>query len=236
MVASYLFIPVPQADGAMLPVHGVGWTLNYEMFFYALFCLALVFARRTGILIVAAILLVLVLVNLAMPVPGPLGFWADPIVLEFVFGMLIALAFGPKPRLPWPVVGVIVAAALAVIVATDFSLGGPLRPFGWGLPCAAIVGALLCADAPKRLGRGLRALLFLGDASYALYLTNSVAMTLPRRLLPNLIDPAAWPLVHALLLLAIAVTVAGLVHVLLERPLTRALQQRISAHYRPVSV
>jgi exopolysaccharide production protein ExoZ len=48
VVSSYLFIPFLQTDGAMLPVHGVGWTLNYEMFFYAWFCLALLFARRTG--------------------------------------------------------------------------------------------------------------------------------------------------------------------------------------------
>jgi len=33
LVASLLFVPWPRPDGAMLPVHMLGWTLNFEMFF-----------------------------------------------------------------------------------------------------------------------------------------------------------------------------------------------------------
>jgi exopolysaccharide production protein ExoZ len=40
-VASYLFIPCRNLDANFMPILGVGWTLNYEMFFYALKALAL---------------------------------------------------------------------------------------------------------------------------------------------------------------------------------------------------
>ena len=35
IAASYLFFPFPREDGTMQPVVGLGWTLNYEMFFYS---------------------------------------------------------------------------------------------------------------------------------------------------------------------------------------------------------
>jgi peptidoglycan/LPS O-acetylase OafA/YrhL len=47
---SLTFIPYstgPTAD--MEPVLGQGWTLNYEMFFYALFAIALILPRRVGL-------------------------------------------------------------------------------------------------------------------------------------------------------------------------------------------
>src|SRR6185437_6250311 len=44
-LTSYLFIPYERPSGEMGPLYGVGWTLEYEMFFYGLFAVAL-FAQR----------------------------------------------------------------------------------------------------------------------------------------------------------------------------------------------
>ena len=48
VVASYLFVPWPRQDGAMQPLFRLGWTLNYEMLFYALFAPFLLMTRRAG--------------------------------------------------------------------------------------------------------------------------------------------------------------------------------------------
>jgi hypothetical protein len=61
-----------------------------------------------------------------------------------------------------------------------------------------------------------------------------MAMTLPRRFFPSLVDPNASPMLYATLLLLIAVAVAIAAYVLFERPVTRVLQKRISKLY-PVS-
>src|ERR1700730_16181483 len=37
LLGSYLFIPYRAPGDNIVPVYGVGWTLNFEMFFYALF-------------------------------------------------------------------------------------------------------------------------------------------------------------------------------------------------------
>src|SRR5215467_2504234 len=40
-LASYFFIPYRRPSGAMDPLYGIGWTLNYEMFFYVVFAVAM---------------------------------------------------------------------------------------------------------------------------------------------------------------------------------------------------
>ena len=47
MIASYLFYPYVRPDGWGAPLLGVGWTLNYEVFFYTLFGLLIFLQRRT---------------------------------------------------------------------------------------------------------------------------------------------------------------------------------------------
>jgi exopolysaccharide production protein ExoZ len=37
IIASFMFLPFARPDGTMFPLHSVGWTLNYEVFFYVIF-------------------------------------------------------------------------------------------------------------------------------------------------------------------------------------------------------
>ena len=46
LLKSLAFIPYPRSDGQMHPLVFVGWTLNYEMMFYALFAVGMLFARK----------------------------------------------------------------------------------------------------------------------------------------------------------------------------------------------
>jgi exopolysaccharide production protein ExoZ len=225
VLASYLFIPVPHTDGFMAPVNGVGWTLNYEMFFYACFSVAVLFSRRIGVVLLALALLCFVGFNNAVPQPPPFGYWAKPIILEFVFGMMIGLALREGVRIPTIVSLAMVIAAIAVhIVYRD------TRLLGWGVSAALIVGA--CALSTRSVsctGPLCRALSFLGDASYALYLVHPIAITLPRRLFPHFIDAATHPWLYVALLLCITIAAAIVVHVAFERPTTRVLQRAIKS-------
>ncbi len=93
-----------------MPVHGLGWTLNYEMFFYALFAVSMAFSRVRAVVLCASILLIGIIIAAFTPLPLPLRFWFDSIVVEFIFGMTIALAYRSGVRLPmWLRLSVVVA-------------------------------------------------------------------------------------------------------------------------------
>jgi hypothetical protein len=101
IVASFAFLPYPRISGEMIPVYDLGWTLNCEMFFYAVFACAIVLPRRRAVLCIVFLFAALATLNLMSgPFPQPLAFWCDPLILEFCFGMLIALAYRAGVRLP----------------------------------------------------------------------------------------------------------------------------------------
>jgi peptidoglycan/LPS O-acetylase OafA/YrhL len=218
IVASFLFLPYPRPDGLMMPLHGLGWTLNYEMLFYAVFAVGIVLPRGGAVLAITAFLTAMVVANWMLgPFPEPLAFWCGSIMLEFCFGMLIALAYRRGWRLPPSVTYGLILAALVGYATTKFSSANvTFRLIEWGLPAAALVGALVMSKEA-----------LLGDASYSLYLLHPLTIDACRRFLPRLIDPAAHPWTYALALIAISVAVAIVAYLMFEKPVTRALQKRI---------
>jgi exopolysaccharide production protein ExoZ len=57
VIKSMLFVPYFNANGSMGPVVSPGWTLNYEMFFYVIFAVSLLFSAGFRFLFLAAIFL-----------------------------------------------------------------------------------------------------------------------------------------------------------------------------------
>ena len=76
LVASFLFYPYPRPDGLAVPVHALGWTLNYEMFFYVLFAVAIVLPRRAAVMAVTALFVTLVVIGRLFTLPLPFAYWS----------------------------------------------------------------------------------------------------------------------------------------------------------------
>jgi len=229
VIASFLFIPYPLPSGLMAPVHALGWTLNYEMFFYAVFALAIMLPRRSAIFVISALFALLVALGLLVPLRQPFAFWFSPIILEFCFGMFIALAWPDSRRLPrWASLSLIAAALAAYAVS---ALWGPVvawRALEWGVPGAMLVAALALARAEVTQAPGpvARAFVFLGDASYSLYLVHAIVIPGVRRVMPSL-DTPLMPWLYALALIGASIAAACLSYLWFERPITRALQRWI---------
>jgi exopolysaccharide production protein ExoZ len=170
VIASFLALPQPGE-----PLLVVGWTLTYELVFYAVFALALRFERRRLPIVVGAWLLAAVLVGALGPHENPwvrvLGSWFN---LEFVFGMAIGtLVLRETLVAPRALLAAALALIVAVCIVTAYSGREYFeiawwRPWAVGLPMALLVYAALGLES-----RGLVAPAWLraqGDASYALYL------------------------------------------------------------------
>jgi exopolysaccharide production protein ExoZ len=215
VIQSLLFYPF----SSRLPVVDVGWTLDYEMFFYALFGVALLLPARTALLAVSAALSAICAIGLAFSVGRPnIGF---PISIEFAFGMAVGYAYCRGAILDKGHAMALIALGAAIIALTGIVKLEPntndLRVVVWGLPALAIiVGATLSRWHWEGLSSTLAILL--GDSSYAIYLFHPPVLKLLDHFLAHRIW---WPMTAALSVMA------GIaVHLYVERPLLNFLRQR----------
>jgi len=231
LAASFLFWPYPRLDGLAFPVHLLGWTLNYEMFFYAAFAVAILLPRRACVTTVCVAFAALVALGRLIVLPLPVLFWSNPIILEFCYGMLIALTYREGFRLP--VAG---AWALGIVAIVAFAAmhyppqaWSDWRALFWGLPAAALVASCALSSKTWHPGPAGRFFGLLGDASYSLYLVHPLTFPLVRWTVGRLFvgTDAGWVYAAIAWLVAIAASVAC--YLVFERPITRALQGRLRA-------
>ena len=71
IAGSYLFIPVLRAADDLRPILGQGWTLDYEMFFYAAFTLAILWPRRFGVAFITIGFVVLAILGRNLDISTP---------------------------------------------------------------------------------------------------------------------------------------------------------------------
>ena len=239
LLASILFLPDLRPDGTMRPVVFVGWTLNFEMAFYVLFALGLAARRRwLGIVGTVGALIAAVAWGQAVhPAEPVLGFYTQPMALEFALGMLLGLAWPrlkPPPWAKWPLVlaGV---AAFALMLAAPELWPGMDRLIAFGLPAGVIVAACLMLELQGWAIRW-RWVKALGAASYAVYLshffvTQAVILVAHKA---GLHGPLAAGLAAAVAFVGVAV--AGLIlHRSLEQGGDRLIGWLLSRRERPVA-
>ncbi len=230
---------------ALLPsahlIISVSWTLICEIYFYLVFAATLLTRNRLATALgTTAAIAILTLIAPAVTAGVLREFLTDPIVYEFVFGLWLAMAFMrsiPHWRLSpmLAVLGFILLAAASLYVSHPNTNGltGWSRLFAWGLPAVLIVAASLSIPAPRNAIQ--RQLVFLGDASYATYLTHGFVMIAYAFLLKR------TPLTHVpqimiVPLVVLMATALGIIaHLFIEKPTLRLIR-RWSASKRFISV
>jgi exopolysaccharide production protein ExoZ len=232
IAASYLFVPFDTyGDGRAFPVFDLGWTLNYEMFFYAVFAVAVLLPRRRAVAAVAAMLLLVVAAGSVVSNDQvALHFWTRPILLDFGLGMGVGLALSEGVRLPRSVrIALAVAALILLVLDPTHLFAGPVGVTvdnGWarvlvaGIPATALLAAATLGPEP-RLRKPLVPLTAIGNASYSLYMLHPVALIVLEKLAQKL--PAVRLLPGSLLVLVTvlaAIALAQAAFVWGERPMT----------------
>jgi exopolysaccharide production protein ExoZ len=224
VATSYAFVPTLASSGFIQPIYSLGWTLNYEMFFYVVFAAFISQVRGRALLLVGLTISGLIAAHPLIPVAATaLVFWTNPIMAEFLFGVVIGAMATTAFTLPdWlRVVGALLA--IGALIAGHVEGVALSEPIAVGMPVAVLV-AMAVFGRPVSIPVHL---LLIGDASYALYLMHPFAMrgaSLVWRML-HLAGPAAAGC-YVVVSLAMALLAAVATHLWFERPVTGWLRMR----------
>ncbi|MFL9903782.1 acyltransferase [Paraburkholderia fungorum] len=220
---SLLFIPVRE----FFPVNGVGWTLTMEAFFYVTFGIVVVRLRRSPAWLVAVFGGISVLARLA-PHSMILTFYSDPIVWCFVAG--IGVYHLHATRLVARLRYVILALALVGFAHAAHGflpphVWGPETVIPWDIPSILLVLSVTSIEATDGWPRSILARLMgsIGDASYSLYLSHIITISLlnaPLLMFASRLG-IAQPNFMLFVFVAAAVVCSIAVYRFVERPLTR---------------
>ncbi|WP_243371705.1 acyltransferase family protein [Microvirga solisilvae] len=228
ILASYLFIPLARPDGLVQPLYSLGWTLNYEIYFYLLFAMTLAWPLKRSVPVLITVMAATVALGRFVTLPLPLSFWTNPIVLEFAFGMMLGLLKVEGFTLSRAWRGALFISGLGLLVV--WAHAGLPRAIAYGLPAALLVAA--AALGAERLvqptGWFVRVGSALGDASYALYLVHPFVIRAGREVvvrsgLGTIVG--GWG--YIALVLAGAVVASLMIFRWYESPLTEWIRQRL---------
>lgn len=241
VMMSFLFIPSWTESLEFEPILPMGWTLNYELWFYLLFYIAMrINVSNREMLCSLFIVGVYVLTNL-LPLDrtAPLSFYANSIVMEFAVGMAIAVLYRKKKHLfdqvPRGVALTGAIAALVVFSATTSpaSHGNVPRCVYWGVPAGLCVMVCLCMEEqfkqrPRWLISGA---LVGGEISYPLYLMHMFVIAALSRVFMVSAGNVVGSFLMALLLSSVA---AYLVSYYVDQPIRRVLSATFLTRSSPV--
>ncbi len=245
LTSSLLFFPNEFPGNRHDLVLNLGWTLMYELFFYAAFAVTFALkslARSFGILCIGFAALILSRFVVDSPIYLA-DFFRRPILLEFLYGAAFAILyirFVKHPLMRSVRAGVLlIIAGFLTPIPTIAVLGEmALAPDGLrflvlGIPALAVVaGCLILENADLRVKS--RSVLLLGAASYALYLFHPALLQGTVKVAAAVLPRADVSSAMLAVILAMSVAFVGaiFIHLTLERPIL-ALGQRLT--WRPVN-
>jgi exopolysaccharide production protein ExoZ len=219
-MTSFLFIPDirPGSDVPLSPVLFVGWSLNFEMMFYAIFAAALTLRGdgRSNAVMIAILALWVAHLSFANPYVRWLG---DDIILNFAVGIALwrlTPAIHRGLAIPLTLLGIV------MLVAHDLT---PLAAATAGAGIL-VLSAVAVERAGLHVGKGW--LTAQGDASYSLYLIHPFVLQAIGELAvrTGVNETLAGLCITVVVMFAASVVIATMFHRLVERPITDMLRRR----------
>ena len=239
---SVLLLPMPHH----WRIVDFSWTMMFEIIFYCVLGSLLLFTVRRAVPLL--ILLLTLMVCLSGVVDIGQEKWAvvaNPILLEFIFGAVIAVLFFRHQRLR--AIGILLlccGTAYALYVRMHPRAGAVgmveilygnthdvlVRSLTWGVAAALIIGGVVFWSPVVRSRVGKVAVV-IGNASYSIYLGSSLVMEFGARAIQRLhrVDassPLGWVAMYQTALVLMVVVTGWISYQFVEWPLVRRLQAR----------
>ena len=241
LIKSLLFLPVdPSTPPYFGLAYGLGWTLNFEMYFYAVLGLSLlaknyrweVFYSWIFITIIVIPLITSGMVSLSVKHDYHLSLTyinqiTNPIILLFVAGVIVGKLYLSEFEIKNKV-NARLLSALTVIVALAWTYSG-IPNFhgilGWGLPIT--IAFLTIAISSKTLSFNPPAwTIWIGEISYSLYLSHRLTQVSSTKVLVFLgVERFGQTWLFVILTTLLSILMASIFYYLVEKKISVAIQR-----------
>ena len=226
VVSSYLLWPSAKHDGTMHPLLDQGWTLSFEIYFYLFFAVAIAFGfRRMLLIFLIAVFGALALIADPAYLPsGAAYLFRSPLIVEFLLGVaaaqLVLRLRGVGLTLRSRCSTVLLIAGPACLLATTLLSPDQNRVLVWGVPSFMIVVGAALNDFAHPVRSKFP--IFLGDASYSIYLTHGFFTLAAGTVMKKVAATQSVP-PDAIVLIGSVVTVilGSLTYPMVEKPLLK---------------
>jgi peptidoglycan/LPS O-acetylase OafA/YrhL len=224
------------ADKTRLPILPVAWTLTHEMLFYILFAALFFIKNKAGILLIASAWIAIIVTAPGMKASGS-NYLLDTFLssrnLEFIMGCV--MAYFASHYVNWKIsVAALICGLGMLAVAWGNTLSGysitTLEDWAvYGIPFALIIfGATrLERFIHNKEGKVFRFLVYIGDASYSIYLVHFIVIIVCKRTINDF--GMEYGYIEFWVTSAIALVVSLAMYELIEEPMIRWFN-RVKAH------
>lgn len=194
-----------------LPILPAGWTLQYEMFFYLLFAIALIFFRKQRFVTLNVMLLSTIILQTK-----------HNLLLEFSFGGIAYLLYKSNfvIRFKVPLLCLFLAIDIVNLLVFEERFATTYRVFIFGIPALFIVTSIASMNMPKK------SLQTTGDYSYSLYLIHFPLLSICFKFFSNHVSGSTPAWILTVVSVSICNIAAFFSWKYIEAPMTDFLRNR----------
>ena len=226
-LASFLYLPTINP----LPVLAVGWTLNYEMYFYLIFGCVLFLPSKYQIQVLSAWISFSVILGFFYHSDNLLfNQITNQLLIEFLLGVLAGRLYLTENF--WSVTKSLIIISISffiIIFAELVDVGEEFRSLIYGIPCAGLVSSLIMLEAKNIYKFDNKFLLLAGNISYSLYLVHLIVIVIYGKIVMTFL---LFDYVNGYILLfgdfIVCILTAILTYKLIEQPLHSNATKRLN--------
>ncbi|HED2468190.1 TPA: acyltransferase [Enterobacter mori] len=179
LLQSFLLLPAKISESSFSPFLGQGWTLQYELYFYLVFALALLVLSGWKVIALCSSIIIALLATSKYSTFNESVHYlvSNPIVIDFIMGMIAAklyISLSCKGVSLPPIIGGIALFVTVLLISFNVIYKSPIdRVILFGVPSFFIVTlfSLVSINPVKLINKFL---VQLGEASYTIYLAHMI--------------------------------------------------------------
>ena len=225
LIKSLFFIPFDKNGTGHFPILFLGWTLNFEVIFYFLFSLSLVFFKENRMIACSIFIIIFLVFNKIFSEKNFIfETYANDIFIEFIFGMILFTIWKKyKNKISTNLSNHFICLAILLVSIFILNYYNFSRSVSYGLPSLILTVYFLFFLNHLKFPK---ILVSLGDASYCIYLLHPYVIQFFYKILEINEYDIIIELVFTLIISVIVFIVSLLIYKFIEFPINGSLRKK----------